>query len=208
MLPSPPILERVLFEAPFPAMGGVALAGAVAFIILNRTGKARVGLLAAGAAVALAGLIYLVSVLVTTEREVLAQRTRALIAAAATANTGDLATLLDARVDFILAGGSVDRTRVIDLVAENINRRVTITSYDIGAVTASIDGENVARTQVRVWIRSDAALYDAPTGSTWRLDWRRDLPPPGATTPHGPWLVSAITPMQIDGVGDASKLRP
>lgn len=194
-LPRPPFLEHTLFESPLPLVGLLFLAGVVAFFMLNSTGRAKQGLIAAGSASALALGTLLIASLVTTTRETLQARTTALVHAAATADTTALAPLLADDVRLVLwdQTAALGRPRTLDLVNQYTGTLYKLREHSITRTTASVDGRNAARTLARVRVRTEATLYDIPIGSTWRIDWRLEN--------DNSWRATAITCLQIDGVG-------
>lgn len=196
-LPPPPLLDRLLFEQPLPTAGGLLLAGVVAFLVINRTGEGRRALIAGGIAVLLAGGVLLVGVLVTTTRERLQARTVELIDAAATADIPRLEPLLspDVRLGLWERDLAAGRGRVLDSVKDYVGTRYKVKEHSVAWTSATVDGPNVARSMVRVRVRTEATMYDFPTGSTWRIDWRLE---------GGEWRASGIRCLQIDGVGAPS----
>jgi hypothetical protein len=207
-LPSPPLLAANLFESPWIVIVVLLLAGFVAFFILNARAKARHGLAALAAAVLLAGAVWLTASLVTTERERLADRTRALINATANVQLSELRSMLAENAQVRLNGFLLRSSRqsILDDVDRVLAKQYPVKSVSISTPTAVVDGPNSARTQVRVSARVDNMSYDAPVGSWWRIDWRRSLSPTGEG--EGEWTVAGLEMLQIDYFGDPSKLRP
>lgn len=203
-LPSPAPAVYYTLENSWPLGLALILASVLAFALLNARSRFKMAkivtvlLVLGGIGVIIAGYT------VKTEREVLREKTRELVELTAKADTAGLRDMLQetARVlAFGIVPGPRGREEILDSVRTNLGERYPIGEHSIGSVQASIDGKNVARTQVRVWVkpRDDQKLYDISTGAWFRLDWQRDpLPQPGA---FGPWKVSKITVMQIDGLG-------
>ena len=204
-LPDLPLLAHYLLENPWPVAIGGATVGVVVMLLARRHGRHAMGtrMLFVGFAVSCAALIL--GYLVTTEREVLRQRTRELADCVATARTIDLRELLteQARVASFspVYAGTRGRDQVLQAVQSKIAEFGPLESHEIGPVQAIVDGATVARTQARVWVRprKDLQFIGAPTGIWLRIDWRREA----ATDP---WRAGAITLMQIDGLGINSEL--
>lgn len=206
MLPEGGVFERFVLESPWLlAITLLVVAVAMAALLLKR-GDGRRGALLGGGIALVGVVVVLIGTLVTTERERLQARTLGLVGLTVRAQTSELAGYLDEKVAFsgIAGVGAIaGREALLEQVRNYPGAAYTIRSHSTSSVGVSIDGENVARTQVRVWVRldKDVAMYDAAIGSWWRLDWRRDPvagSPPGT---YGPWRVSRITMMQLDGVG-------
>jgi hypothetical protein len=201
-LPDPPLLAHYLLENPWPLAIAAVFAGIVGFVVLNRAGKLRQGGRALLAAVLLAVGVIILAALVTTEREALQERTKAMVDLTASASTTELRDYLTERAR-VSAFGPVPmpqgKQAVLDAVQENLGSRFPVKEHSLGAVQAVIDGPNTARTQVRVWIKfKDEGLYAGSIGSWWRMAWTRELTAGGEP---GPWRVSSITVMQVDGLG-------
>lgn len=207
-LPLPPPIERYLLESPWIVIGALVMAGIIALFIFNQRSKARLGLLALLIAFVLAAAVFVTSTLVTTERERLDARTRELITLTAKAELGALRPILSENVQVRLGGVPFrsGRDAILSDVDRLLAKQYPISSIDISEVQCTIDGPNVARSQVHVRAKSSAAMYDAPAGSWWLIDWRRDLDPSGQGT--GEWRAGGINMLQLDFVSDPSQLRP
>lgn len=203
-LPSPAPAVYYTLENPWPLGVAMILASVLAFALLNARSRFKLAkvvtalLVLCGVGVIIAGLS------VTTEREVLRSKTRDLVNLTAKADTTALRDMLQETSSVLAFGvipGPRGREAILDAVRVNLGERYPIGEHSVGAVQATLDGKNVARTQVRVWVKptDDQKLYDVATGAWFRLDWQRDpLPERGQ---FGPWRVSRITVMQIDGLG-------
>lgn len=207
-LPDPPFLTHYLLESPWGLIVLLLLAGFAAFFVLNARAKARQGLAALASAVLLAGIVWLASSLVTTERERLADRTRTLINATAGVQLSELRTMLAESAQVRLNGFLFRSSRqsILDDVDRVLAKQYPVKSIAISTPTAVVDGPNSARTQVHVSARVNNMTYDAPVGSWWRIDWRRDISPTGEGT--GEWTVVNLEMLQIDYFGDPANLRP
>jgi len=197
-LPAAPVLPHYLLEDPWPVVVGLLLAGLIAAIVLHRRDRLKSGLRILGLAVVLAAGVYALASLVTTEREVLAARTRDAATFTAAAKVSDLRDLLTERAS-VHAFNPIPvphgREELLDTVRSTLGHSIIVKELTIGPVRAVVDGPNVARTQVRVWAKLDGeqAFYNAPIGAWFRLDWTREA--------LGPWRITGINVMQIDGVG-------
>ncbi len=198
-LPDPPALAYYIFENPWPLTIGLGVCGLVAMLVLRRHGQWREGKTIFACAAVLATLVVGLGYGVTTPRETLRARTRELIDLAAAVKATELRELLteQARVGVFSShfGGVRGREEVLKAVQTYLGDSHPLESHEIGPVQAVVDGPNVARTQVRVWVKpqKDQQLYGVATGAWFRLDWKREE--------QGPWRVVAITIMQIDGLG-------
>lgn len=203
-LPDPPAAAYYLLESPWGAIAGVLALGVLAMFVLRKSGKSRLGGIVLGACAAVAGAVWLTARLVTTEREVLRERTRELVSAAAHADTGSLRPMLteQARLGAFLPVVPEMRGResLLDAVRKYPGQEVPLASHRTGPVQAVLDGPSVARTQVRVWVEPKEKVYGTDPGSWWRIDWRRE-PAQGEAGEYGPWRVTDVTIMQLDGLG-------
>jgi hypothetical protein len=186
-LPADPLWERWLLESPWPAAGLLALAGVVAFAVLNR--RARAGA-AAGSLVAaiLAGAgVILLARFITTDRETLRARSASLVAAVASRDQALVGSLLAptarlAKWPLALTGR--------DAIVDRVGSVPAIHEWALLEAQASLDGPAVARTQIKLRITPDQTR--APNLSWWRLDWQRDA--------QGHWVVIQIEPLAIHGI--------
>ncbi|MEQ8845622.1 MAG: hypothetical protein RIB58_12285 [Phycisphaerales bacterium] len=197
-LPPAPLLERFLFEQPLLPVVVLGLLAGIAVFAFARSGKRGRGL-AVGLVLALcAAGIYAAAAMVTTTRETLLQRSEALIAATAGADTRALAGLLtdDARLN---ADGDIRRVvpptddvqDILGRVESTLNGRFRVLSWSIPDRQATVDGPNVGRTLLRVAVDVEGA--GRTHYSWWQLHW--------AQGPEGTWRCFEIEPLWIQFVG-------
>lgn len=197
-LGDPPALAHYILENPWPLAIGLAICGLVALVVLQRRGQPREGKLVCLVAIALAAIVAGLGLAITTQRETLRARTRELVDLTATVKTTELREMLTEQVRvgvFSSFVGVRGREELLTEVRKKLDGEIRLESHEIGPVQAVVDGPNMARTQVRVWVKpqKDQQLYGIATGAWFRIDWTRSS--------DGPWKVVAITIMQVDGAG-------
>lgn len=202
-LPSPPPLVHYTVENPWVLAGLLGLVSVVCLYLLltARAGKhARAVAVAAAASVFTAVAVILAAQIVTTQREALIQQTRQLIAATAAADTAELGPMLGSSLALRVLGTSValSREQTLDLVRRYPGQQTRVDSHTITESQATLDGPNVARTQVHVRVRSnDATLYDVPVGTWWMIEWRRG---------EDGWKVTGLRCLHIDGMSPETNI--
>jgi hypothetical protein len=187
-----------MLESPWAVIAGLTAAGVIALVVMQRRDRLKDGLRVLAVSVALAIGVLVLAASVTTEREVLAARTREAAIAAAGARVTDLRDLLTERASVKAFAGLPmphGKEELLRTVQSTLGGTIVIKDLKIGPVRAIVDGPNVARTQVRVWATpaGEQAMYNAPTGAWFRLGWTREG--------DGPWRITTINVMQIDGLG-------
>jgi hypothetical protein len=208
MLPSPPLLAHYFLENPWPVVAGLVVGSLVAAYVLNRRGRLKEALRMLAVGIVLAVSVWILASSVMTEREVLQARTRLLVDLTADVRTGDLADML---TESISVDGPKEiasprgREQVLQAVRQSLTSLISIKEHTTGPVTAIVDGPNVARTQVRVWVKlkGEAAFYEGPLGAWFRIGWTRAQGT--GDEPDGQWHVTSISVLQIDGVGVTAK---
>jgi hypothetical protein len=103
--------------------------------------------------------------------------------------------------DVIAMPFGFERDTILSKMETYLGNTHRIKEYSIHQLRAVKDGPNVARTQMRVRVTTEGALYSGPAGSWWMVSWRRDAP--GAE-----WKVMQLEMQQLDFVGDVKSLRP
>lgn len=214
-LPDPPTWEYHLFESPWVSAGVLLVLGIGGWWILRRQNQPRLALAAGLSGLLLALANVLTAHLVVTTRETLRLETTRLIDAATRADLSTLAPMLEERAGLwvfaqVRANSRLD---LLSLVKRYPGQEFPVKERTIGAVQASIDAANAARTQVRVWVLVQGSYYNAPIGSWWRIDWRKSAKPAGGGGGVGAgeaegWKVSGMTLLQLDGVSSPGQIQP
>lgn len=200
-----PIFERFVLVNPWPVAVVLVIAAAVAWVVLSRQGRTRHAGMAAGGLTLVAACVVAADLLVTTQREVLRDRTGLLVSAVAHVDLDALDGLLAENVLMfaspdrlgtgtrtITPGGQPrDKDAILDMVKRYLGSAYQIKEHRVLETQVAIDGDRLARTQVHVRVTPEAAPL--MHRSWWRLEWRRE--------PGGAWLVTGIEPMQIDWLG-------
>lgn len=200
LLPVPPLLERTLFEQPVPGAIVLLVAGAAAFIVLNRMNRGRQGLGAAALGLFLAGALFALASAVRTEREELQGLTESVIDRVIAADGSEVDRRLADTVTLRLLGRTspMGKPEILRHVTGRTLQRYGVREHAIRSVQAVIDGPGVARTQVRIRVWTD--LTGAPVGSWWLLHWQRDT--------EQRWRIVGIEAQQIDFVPPGSVIDP
>lgn len=193
-IPGPSAWEEIVFVSPWTPAVVIAALGIVAAVVMLKFGQSqRRAILMGGAGLALGFACVLTASLVTITREKLADQTRRLIDAAASGDAEAAGAMLssDAKLSGLWRSGTVDRTRVLRMVGEELKGRFALRDWSVGTLRSVMDSETVARTQVHV--TATAKDYAVPTGSWWILSWRRER--------DGAWRVYSIQCQHVDGIG-------
>jgi hypothetical protein len=192
-LPASPLAARWLLEQPLPLVGFLGAGAILAWFVLNRSGKNRAALGVAGGLFALAAGVYVLASVVQTTRELLIDRTRALVDHVTKVDVAAIAPMLDE--SFTVRYWGYDRQKTLDEVAREMSSRAAVKDYQINQALAAVDGPNVARTQVHVRATLANSPYGVPIGSWWLLHWQKD-------ERDGVWRVVELEAQQGDGVQD------
>lgn len=202
-LPRPPLLAHYVLEQPWPLVATLVVGGCLAAWLLNQRARARLGLAVGAGLVLLGAAVAIVGSAVTTTRETLIARTVDLIAATARADTAALNSILarDVSLRFYTTSRRYSRDELLGLVRRYPGEQYPVESHRQESLSASVDGPNAARTQVRAITHSTSAtIYNVPVGSWWRVEWRREA--------DGEWRVSGLECLQIDGLPAGSNVSP
>lgn len=188
-LPAPPEIQHWLFERPLTS-GLVLLAIALIAVVGGRAqGRARYGRLVGAGIGALAGLVVLVSLLVTTDREKVHAATEAVMQAIRTGDAPGAEPFFADAVTFIAAGGaaSVEKPWIMDTV-DLFPDQLQIEGVKAPQRRVSVDGEGLARSQLQV--------RGGPSGATanltwWQFSWRR--------AEDGQWQIHGMDLLLLNG---------
>jgi hypothetical protein len=193
-------LTRYLFETPVTTGVGLLVIAMIVVALFNRAGKVDKGLKIAGLLV-LAGVgCVIAATLVTTDRERMLAASTELVDAASKGDGSALERMLARDCTLKMGRGpTASRDAIFALVARYPGEGgMTVSSHRIASSQAVRDGEGTGRTQLKVYVRVKDSPYDAATGSTWRLHWRKS---------GDAWQVFAIECLQIDTVGNPGDIR-
>ncbi len=198
-LDSPSLFDVLLFESPWAVM----IVCLVAALILFMSGQRRqkTGLLIAGfVAVAIAGGVYLLSNLVTTDREQLMTNTRNLVQATAPLDSAVLNRLVDLNAVVTGPNGGVwvNAGDVLPRLNSVANRRA-IASQSIRYLDAIAHEGNWGESVVTVHTEAGTGSGQVNTG--WRLRWERN-------GDDGAWRVVDIRWMRFNGVETPQSILP
>lgn len=179
-LPSPPLMERFLFESPWALAGLLVVLGVAAFVYLNARRRARQGLLAGGACIALGVGVLLVAGIVTTKREELLRESRVLFDALAKADARTVERLLGPAASAGAAGAlrnDLTRQELLDLVRDAqdaggeyrvAGERIGVQDYRIREVRGALVSDTIGRSQINVVITPTNGTI---TPTWWEMDW-------------------------------------
>jgi len=192
-LPTTPILERWLLENPWPPAISLAAAAVIVFYVMRSRSQARQGAIIAGVLILAAGICVLTSFVVTTDREKLADRTRSLIAATATANISDLRPLMASDIGLNVLGVPFRESKegILGLVDQYMGSQYRVQQHSTSNLTAHVDRAGMGKTLVRVRVEVDGMA----NRSWWRITWR--------STAEGDWQAMHIEGLQIDMVRES-----
>ena len=210
-LPAPPQLEHWLFERPLTS-GGVLLAfAAISFLVFRARGRVREGGIIGGALLALAVGAALAGVLITTDRERIAERTERLIDAIAAGDVASAEGMLSDRLAMNLgrdagqeaesvasragggerveaggAGVSPDKRLALAGVAL-FGKQIALSDRTTTLRRAAMDGRDSGRTQARITVTEPSMGFAI---TWWQFAWERE---------GGVWRVRAIDLLTFNG---------
>lgn len=200
-LPDGPWLEVALFEWPWTTMLALALVGLAAAWLLQRLGRPRTALAAAGTGLALAGANYAASALMTTDREAVKQQTREAVAAVARGDAAAAEQVLHPAVTLALGSNRTNLTKdqIVARVGRDMTGRYAVRdrAAKISTLRATLDGPHVARVQARIGAVHEATGF--PATSWWLFGWRRE---------NGQWRISSMEMQQLEGMPVGTRYDP
>lgn len=184
--PQPPLIEHVLLESPWTLAMTLAAVAIGVFVVGGRSGRRK---LQKWAALPLAiGVIgFVVAAVVNTDRELMQQRTRALVDAAV-ADPIDLDAmrdLLDESVRLFV----LDRERILAM-AQRARAIYRIDSATITTLLARRDTPTAGQTLLTVLARVSSKYGDYPAKTRWLLHWRKD--------PAAGWIIDRLELISVN----------
>ena len=177
--PPPPFFTHAFFENPWLlCIGLLTLAAAMALIGYR---QARRGPMIAGAAaLVLAGIVLLVALMVTTDRERMVQRTRSLVKAAIVpVDLGEFREILSRDVELFGRGYE----QIIDTLDRSTHRWRVRQAY-ITRLKVHQSDENRGQTYLSVVTRLDTSIGGGSAQTRWLLHWRKEA--------DGAWRITRI----------------
>jgi hypothetical protein len=193
-LPEPsPIEHWVLEQQLWPALALVLIAIIAMTVMRSIPQAAKYRFVAAGVLVLLGVGVYAIGASVVTDREILRDRSIALVQTVSDRDPQALRSMLDDACRLQSRYGSATSADRIVEIAITRNPGV-VSSADVSEVNAGLYGPQVATTQIKV--RTEGSML--PSLSWWRVDWQR----PDTVTSD--WIVTHIEPIWIQGVNNPS----
>jgi hypothetical protein len=184
--PDPPLLNRLLLENPWPLAIAFAAVAVVMFLVAGRRDDHRLRNLAAVPAGLAVGVIALGG-MVTTEREQLEARTRALAEAVAEPFDLDAVRELTTEDARLLKW---NREQMI-AIARHAADRVTIDGYTVTNLMAHPESDRYGRTYIAAFGRAESSRRGGGRFKTsWMLRWRRG--------DDGAWRLSEVEDVEVN----------
>lgn len=179
-LPEPPFIESLLFENPWPAMAAIGAVGAAMLWLARARANRRQAIVGLGV-LAIAGVLFVISSLVSTVREQCIAETEKLVAAITPLQMNAIRTLLDGRVLLTAQGEAREGNDIFAGLEEvSSSNRYGLKSNTIKKVAA----ESINESHVRVLFTALTVAQNGRATTRWLLDWHR--------VEDGPWRVTEI----------------
>ncbi|MFT5422881.1 MAG: hypothetical protein ACI89L_000650 [Phycisphaerales bacterium] len=191
-----PVLEVWVFEQPVMPMVVLVVVGLAAMLTLRRSGKARAGLITMGACVLVAAGLWVSSSLVTTDRERVAQVSRAFIEAVASDDQSAAGELMRPTVSLRMSFGARAESR--EALLNQIGRlhtEATVRGARVLESHVDVRSPTLARAYVRVKVEGSVSGFPIPPYSWWEMSYAID----GDPSSHD-WRLAGIEPLWIVGV--------
>lgn len=188
----PGLVEQWVLSNPWPltlVLLGIGVGGS---LVAGRLGRpARQGLAVLLTGVVLAVVVAAVGTFVTTDREVIMERTRELVERAVKADGAGIGEVLGDRAELRGIGRNpIGRERLLSLINSDMRGRFEVKEHRVRTLRGVIDPVGGALTQVEVVVTP--AQFAFPIGSWWQIRWQKD--------PAGVFRVLSIECQQIDGM--------
>lgn len=170
-LPSGSLIPGILFDNPVPGVLVLAVVTLIAIVVLRATPKrASVAALIGCLFVA---VLFALDAYVVVPQETLRSETRRLIAATAAADADAVGAMIedDAEVVVPVIGQRIEGSGpILAAISRYLGTLYPLESASVLELQASIDGANVARTQVLVRVRGSSDGFS--NNSWWLIEWR------------------------------------
>lgn len=199
-IPPAPLHEHLLLESPFLLSAGLAILAVILLVVATRIRRKTLVLGVSGLLLILALGVQFLASRVVTQREMLEERTEALVAAVATSNENELRRLLaaSARVQSSenatgLASKFIPTLSGFDSIWLRIERHLGpegsfVGSHKVLETRPALEGENTGRVLVRVRAQGPGGEYT--NHSWWDITWKRS---------GDDWLATRIEAIWIQG---------
>lgn len=189
------LVDRYLFENPWPLIGAIILAGAIALGFLSRKGSPTRPAACVVIVLACCVGVWLVARHVTTDRERVSALTRQLVDVAARSDEAALASMLADDFTLYLRVGNVSHDTSMDRAAtlQQTHRTLgTIYKLKDWRVTSNEVATSGTQATSNLSVTVTTELYPMPHRSSWRVDWRRE--------PGGEWRAFAVELLDMPGI--------
>jgi hypothetical protein len=187
MVPETSLWSHLLFESPWPAVGGLIGVWAVLRVLAARRQRIKLrvaAVVALGLAAGLAALAWAV----TTDREQVAAQTEALVAATDPVDRGRLDKLIQPDAPVTIEAGPT--LMVYRLMGPALDR-LEVASQSTRQLDAGVAKAQEAVSEVKLLTRLNRPVAPQPVPSTWRFHWTAD--------DQGAWRVSKIVLVEVNG---------
>lgn len=174
-MPAGSFIDRWVLEQPWPMALGLVGAAIAAVFVMSRRDEFRKGLVA-GAGLALAGVIVLLTGLfITTTREHLYARGRAFVNAVVAGDSTAVGELLGTNVELAARGSpATDDGRALIQSVTEASDALGITNISYSPIGGVVDGPSLAQTRFVLRVSSSHRPYQGyPMTMTWNAGWTR-----------------------------------
>ena len=177
--PPPPLLTHYLLESPW-LVCVTLLTVAAALALIGWRGGQRRPMIASAIAACLAGVLFLVAMLVQTDRERMAQRARAMVdAAASPVNLELFGETLSEDATFF----GRDRDAILGMLQRSAHRWQVSQAY-ITRLEVHQDDATRGQTYLSIITRLNTSFGGGSAQTRWLLHWRKE--------PDGVWRIRRI----------------
>jgi hypothetical protein len=198
-LPGAPVLTRLLLEEPLLLTGALIAVSVAIFFVFNSQGKVKKAVLWGGVGLAVSVGVLILANAVETDREKIIAATTPLVRVTAAADTSRLSPMLHDEVqlsndqslaaDQLPHGQSWNKDQILTQVTKYLGGEMRLKPKETAIIQVDgvIDSPGRGRTQLQVRVVPE--LYEFPSISWWRIDWKQDQ--------AGDWKVIGIQPLDV-----------